>query len=451
MTKAGFDAADPRARRSFVLLAWGVLAVSTAVVLVFDADAARHVRLVLGLTAVAAAWVPLLGLVTGRRVATVGYYVGLLAICAALGAVSQLYALFASIGYPLAFALFPPRWSIVAVTVTAIVNVVAQSEGSGGLSAHTPLLAVALPLVFAGWLVAVESERRRELVAELTAANERLEEALAENAALQARLVAQAREAGVLDERRRVAREIHDTIAQNLIALTTQVRAAVNAPPGSARARRHLEVVESLARQSLTEARRSVQALRPEPLERSRLPDALADMAHRWSGVSGVPVTVEVTGDARPLATGVEVALFRVAQEALANVAKHARASRAGLTLSYLDDVVLLDVRDDGVGFDPAASDAGTAGAGDGGPGRGGFGLASMRQRVAEAGGTLEIESAPGEGTAIAVSVPAVEDADPVPGDAPGHVREREREDRERGLEQGRERDRERDQEQGAE
>ena len=71
--------------------------------------------------------------------------------------------------------------------------------------------------------------------------------------------------------------------------------------------------------------------------------------------------------------------------------------------------------------------------------------------RVAEAGGTLEIESAPGEGTAIAVSVPAVEDADPVPGDAPGHVREREREDRERGLEQGRERDRERDQEQGAE
>jgi signal transduction histidine kinase len=78
-------------------------------------------------------------------------------------------------------------------------------------------------------------------------------------------------------------------------------------------------------------------------------------------------------------------------------VARHARASRAGLTLSYLDDVVLLDIRDDGVGFDPGAGGAG-------------FGLGSMRQRVAEAGGTLEIESAPGQGTAIAVSVPMTDD-----------------------------------------
>lgn len=402
---AGFDAADPRSRRFFLVLAYAVLALSTAVALVFDDEAAARPGPVLGLAALAAAWLPLLGLAAGRRRPALAYYAGLLALGAALGAVSPLFGLFASIGYPLAFTLFPPRWSIAAVTVTAMVNVVAQ--GHGGPAAYTPLLAVALPLVFAGLFVGAESERRKALVAELTAANGRLEDALAENAALQARLVGQAREAGIAAERQRMAREIHDTISQGLIALITQLRAAVAAPPGSDRARRHLETVESLAHQTLTEARRSVRALRPEPLERSRLPAALAELAERWSAASGVPVTVEITGEttgedpadggARPLPAAVEVALFRVAQEALANVARHARASRAGLTLSYLDDVVLLDIRDDGVGFDPGAGGAG-------------FGLGSMRQRVAEAGGTLEIESAPGQGTAIAVSVPMTDD-----------------------------------------
>ncbi|MEV5411861.1 sensor histidine kinase [Thermopolyspora sp. NPDC052614] len=394
---AGFAATDPRARRFFVALAYGVLGLSTVVVLVFDEAAAARPAHVLGLVAAAAAWTPLLGLVAGRPLPSLVYFAGLLAVSAALGAVSTLFALFASIGYPLAFALFSSRWSVIAVMVTAIVNVVAQNDG-GGAAMHAPLLALALPLVLAGWLVGAESERRKDLVAELSAANARLEDALAENAALQARLVEQAREAGVLDERQRLAREIHDTIAQGLIAVITQVRAAVASPPGSGRARRHLEIVESLARQALGEARRSVQALRPAALERSRLPDALSDMAERWSAASGVPIAVEVTGDARALATNVEVALFRVAQEALANVAKHAGAARAGLTLSYLDDVVLLDVRDDGVGFDPGHAPAE------------GFGLVSMRERVREVGGTLEIESGSGQGTAVAVCVPAAGD-----------------------------------------
>jgi signal transduction histidine kinase len=160
--------------------------------------------------------------------------------------------------------------------------------------------------------------------------------------------------------------------------------------------------VEDLAQRTLTEARRSVQALRPEPLERSHLPDALSDLAERWTRTSGVPVTVEVTGAPRPLITGIEVTLFRIAQESLANVARHARASRAGVTLSYLDDVVLLDIRDDGAGFEPDARPRE-------GDLHGGFGLSSMRQRVREAGGTLEIESGPGQGTAVGVSVPAIE------------------------------------------
>jgi signal transduction histidine kinase len=137
------------------------------------------------------------------------------------------------------------------------------------------------------------------------------------------------------------------------------------------------------------------QALRPGHLEDAHLPEAITGMSERWSATSGVAVGVETTGDPRPMLADVEVALFRVAQEALTNVAKHAKASRVGLTLSYMDDVVLLDVRDDGVGFEP-----GVAG--------GGFGLTSMRQRLLRVAGSLEIESSPGEGTAVNASVPAL-------------------------------------------
>ena len=112
-----------------------------------------------------------------------------------------------------------------------------------------------------------------------------------------------------------------------------------------------------------------------------------------------MPVQVTATGTARPLPPDAEVALLRTAQEALANVAKHANASRAWLTLSYMGDVVTLDVRDDGVGFKVPA----------GGDGRGtGFGLSAMRQRVNRVAGTLAIESEPGGGTAVSARVPAI-------------------------------------------
>ncbi|GAB3873371.1 hypothetical protein GCM10029964_013510 [Kibdelosporangium lantanae] len=159
----------------------------------------------------------------------------------------------------------------------------------------------------------------------------------------------------------------------------------------------HMDQVRMLARRSLSEARRSVQALRPAPLEESRLPDAIGEMARGWSSMSGVASTFSTTGVVVPLITGIEVALFRVAQEALTNVAKHASATRVGITLSYLEDVVLLDIRDDGVGFSAARRS-----------GDGGYGLGTMRQRMQGVGGTLEIESTPGEGTAIGASVPAI-------------------------------------------
>jgi len=156
---------------------------------------------------------------------------------------------------------------------------------------------------------------------------------------------------------------------------------------------------KNLARDSLTEARRTVHAVQPEVLAEARLPEAISDVTRRWSQVHRIDAVLTTTGDPRPMHADVEVTLLRAAQEALANVAKHARASRVGLTLSYMEDLVTLDVRDDGVGFEPGARRA---------DGAGGFGLTGMRQRVQRLAGRLEIESEPGGGTAISATVPAI-------------------------------------------
>jgi signal transduction histidine kinase len=237
------------------------------------------------------------------------------------------------------------------------------------------------------------SEERRRAVAELQAA-------LEENEGLHTQLMIQAREAGVLDERQRLAREIHDTLAQGLTGIITQLEAATRARDDGEGQRRRIDTAMRLARESLADARRSVQALGPEPLDEARLPEALAQVGKRWSVTNGLAAEVTTTGTSRPLHPTIEVTLLRVAQEALANVAKHARASRAAVTLSYTDKVVLLDVRDDGVGFTPRP------GTNDGWGSDGGFGLTAMRQRIDEVAGTLVIESEAGAGTSISASVP---------------------------------------------
>ncbi|NRQ31014.1 sensor histidine kinase [Nonomuraea sp. NN258] len=203
----------------------------------------------------------------------------------------------------------------------------------------------------------------------------------------------QARTVGTLEERARLAREIHDTLAQGFSGIITQLEAAeqAGAEPEAVRAR--IAVAKRLARESLNEARRSVEALRPEPLEHAELPEALSAVAERWSDGIGVPVSVAVDGEPRRLPREVETTVLRAAQEALANVAKHAKAGRAALTLSYMDDQVTLDVLDDGAGFDPGAA-------------AGGYGLVAMRERAERSGGTVIVESTPGEGTALCLSIP---------------------------------------------
>jgi signal transduction histidine kinase len=249
--------------------------------------------------------------------------------------------------------------------------------------------------------VGAEMTRSRTIaIDELTEVNARLEATLEENARLHEQLVEQARASGVAEERGRLAREIHDTIAQGLAGIVTQLQAAGSAPRESEGWRRHHDAAMRLARDSLTEARRSVEAMRPESLEQARLPEALSGVVADWSALSGIDAGVTTTGAVRPMRPEIEVTLLRTAQEALANVAKHAGATRVGLTLSYMEDVVTLDVRDDGAGFVPGEH---------AGPGLdGGFGLVAMRQRLDGLSGRLEIESEPGGGTAISASMPAV-------------------------------------------
>jgi len=381
------------------------LAVSIVLVAIEKSGSWPYLSVTLGITAVAAAWMLFMVTLgpawTRRPVPAAVYYVGLTALSATLVYRSPLYGFFAWSGY-LQVSCLPGRWRWAGVAATA--TIVSSTYVGGFQKIDQSTLAYFVIFVvagialgggfmFFGSMVGEQNAKQRVMLTDLAEANAQLEQALAENAGLHAQLLTQAREAGALDERARMAREIHDTLAQGFTGIIAQLEAARHNP---GQWRRFADQAQTLARENLSEARRSVQALRPEHLEDARLPEAITGMSERWSRTSGVEVGVETTGEPKPMLADVEVALFRVAQEALNNVAKHAKASRVGLTLSYMDDVVLLDVRDDGVGFEPGAA------------GHDGFGLSSMRQRLLRVAGSLAIESSPGEGTAVNASVPAL-------------------------------------------
>ncbi|WP_157254083.1 sensor histidine kinase [Nonomuraea typhae] len=376
--------------------------------LVFGRSAPGAVLLVdLGLCALAAAWMLLMFTLRpawhDRPLIMGVFFAGLLAVTAVLVVREPAFGLFTPAPYIYAFTLLRWPWQLAGVGAVAVVAGTAQASGVGVTTASGLVIAaviVAVNVVMLGataWflhLAEQEKERRLRALSELSSANALLEATLAENAGLHAQLLAQAREAGVLDERQRMAREIHDTLAQGFTGIIAQLQAAEQMHEVPGPWRRPFDAVTRLARESLSEARRSVDALRPEPLEGAGLSQALAGVAERWAKLHGLAVQVTTTGTVRPMAPEAEVALLRTAQEALANVARHADASRAGVTLSYLEREVALDVRDDGAGFDVAA------------PG-GGFGLAIMRQRVEGLSGTLRIESEPGAGTGISACIPA--------------------------------------------
>ncbi|MEU2776440.1 sensor histidine kinase [Streptomyces sp. NPDC007162] len=329
------------------------------------------------------------------------YYVVRWALGFVLTWLSPFFAFYAASGYMDADELLPRRWRRLGLLASAVTVAGAQTGGM-------PLRSAPQWLVFAVLVVANSAlqmgiahltEQEKQRTAERTETIAALQQALDENAALHAQLLVQAREAGVADERRRLAAEIHDTIAQGLAGIIAQLQVVLNTPDPQT-AGDHTARALALARHSLGEARRSVHNLAPVALEHDGLPEALRKTVAEWGERTGVRAEFTLTGTAEQLHGEVAATLLRIVQEALSNAARHARAARVGVTLSYLGDEVILDIRDDGTGFDllavPVRSRAG------------GFGLDGMRARAERIAGTLTVESEPGLGTALSARVPLV-------------------------------------------
>jgi signal transduction histidine kinase len=283
------------------------------------------------------------------------------------------------------------RYGVIAVLIltgSIIYEQLADADATFLLTNPTiwVFLFTALGAIILGvWITAIigQSARRRQLIEQLEAT--------------QAELAAAERRAGILEERQRLARDIHDTLAQGFTSIVMHLEAADQALPDDLDTlQKHLDRARGTARTSLEQARRVVHALRPHSLDQRSLPEAIERTANRWQEETGIPLTTTTTGDPIPLHPDIEVTLLRATQEALANIRKHAQATAVQLTLSFIDDVVVLDVQDNGVAFAGAAAS----------PLSGGYGLQAMRERAEQYGGSVTLESEPGEGTTVVVSIP---------------------------------------------
>jgi signal transduction histidine kinase len=333
------------------------------------------------------------------------YYAGLLVLLAGLIAWSQWFMLVSWTAFVYAFLLFEARWGFFAAAAGGLVLTAAQAGSllpSSRAAAPLFVLSVVAPLLAGGWYLGRENSARQRLIGELANANAGLRAASAANARLREQLVEQARQAGVQQERQRMAREIHDTLAQDLSAVVAQLEFALTDTGRADQWRRPVSQARDVAREGIGEVRHLVRALASPLLQGAALPGALRVLTRRWQRQTGIKATCHLDEDLPPLPEAAQAALLRVAQAALANVAEHAGASQARVTLSWVDTAVLLDVWDNGSGFEPAQVRAG----GRDPAGERGFGLSGMRQRLGQLGGWLEIESAPGHGTAVCARVP---------------------------------------------
>ncbi len=299
--------------------------------------------------------------------------------------------------FPLFFLylyLLPATWGVVAVAAVTLVTIgIFEIEGrltTGGVIGPVVAAAVAVALGLGYRALYAESQERQRLIEELLSTREILAET--------------EREAGMLAERSRLAREIHDTVAQGLSSIQLLLYAAERAD-GERPGTQHIRLARETAAANLEETRRFIRELTPQALENETLVGALQRLAESTgsstgtSGAESPQVTFHISGDPVPLPMPIETALLRIAQGALANVMQHAGASHVTITLTYMEESVSLDIVDDGNGFDPDAArheavDRGGAS----------FGLVAMRERVDSLGGALAIESAPGSGTALAVT-----------------------------------------------
>ncbi len=292
--------------------------------------------------------------------------------------------------FPQLWAMMPSRWATVATFVVVIAFSLVRwaqldfdpANATEILISATISTGLSLSLgLFINRIIG-EAESRATTIDELRAA--------------QQRLAAAERDRGVHEERERLSREIHDTLAQgftSVVALSRAVDAAL-ARGDVAAARERLSLIEATASDNLEEARLIVAELTPGHLQSRTLAEALERLGAALSSENGLRADVRVEGDPVPLGGTAEVVILRTAQEALSNVRRHASAAHVGLTLAYADpERVVLEVCDDGRGFDPDAP-------------RTGFGLDGVHARAAEVGGSVRLRSTPGAGTTLRLEVP---------------------------------------------
>ncbi|MGV9379659.1 sensor histidine kinase [Nonomuraea sp. NPDC003707] len=293
---------------------------------------------------------------------------------------------FTWLAFPLFFAclhLLPLRVALPGVVLLTAAAIAATGWHAGAATSPQVIgptigavVATLMALVYKA--LYSESEQRRLLIDDLV--NTR------------SRLLRMEGESARLAERERLAREIHDTLAQGMSSIILLLRAArrdlFDLPYD---AERHITEAERAAQENLEEARNFVRALAPPALQHASLTAALRRISDTAAASTGTQVRFEVSGAAVPLPAEYDLALLRIAQGALGNVSRHSEAEHASVTLTYLEDMIVLDIYDDGRGFDATAT---------------GYGLRAMRDRMTALGGTLTVESSPGEGTAVAATLP---------------------------------------------
>jgi signal transduction histidine kinase len=362
-----------------------MIAVATGLVLVrFTAMGRPRSAVVIAVVALVAWHVAMLARIRGNpreRPRQVGVYlVGAALLSLWLVHVDLTFLMVAMTLYNHVFAFLVMRWALPAAGALSVAIALVVMRAADAVTMFVLLIAAGAALMFAFFLRATgeESDARLALIEELERTREQL--AFAE------------RLAGMTEERHRIGRELHDTVTQQLIGIVMHLEAAKSIEEGRAA----IETSLRLAREGLAEARRLVWADRPAQLEEGSLSRALAAMLDRVKRETSMKVEAEIDEGIDALPAAIQTLVLRATQEALANVRKHARATRVAVSVAVSDGLLAIDVQDDGVGFDgppPARTGAG-------------FGLHGLRERLSAHRGSLTIESAPGAGTTIAVHVP---------------------------------------------
>lgn len=296
--------------------------------------------------------------------------------------------------YFLALRLLPGRVTIAVAVVLTIAVITGGVRIADVVEPSLFLAPIGIAVMIAAffWLLDHEIEQRQRLIDDLAATRDSL--------------AASQREAGMLAERQRLSREIHDTLAQGLSSMGMLLQAAERVwESDPAAARGHVARAGAVAAENLAEARRFVRDLRPPRLDDSSLAEALSRLCTDLARRSHLAVEFRLEGAETAVGDATRLAVLRIAQSALSNVNEHAGASAVVVTLSFLGTGLSLDVVDDGRGI-PAAPDPADAAS------RRGYGIPGMRDRLAALGGELTIESAAGEGTALAARFPLPERED---------------------------------------